>query len=747
MRSDFETDVVLTKVCIPRSGKCLFAGTEAGTVRVYPWPLPKEGAQRLFELPVHDGPVTHLCVSPDQKFLLTGSHDGSVFCFSIDRDFAQVDYKHYFNNDTTMLLKEDLNEMNTSLKTLEYKIEEVQSKSQLESHFKDNLMRDKLKDQEEKFTRDLEIQKRNFMALEAQLTKHKMQNMEDRSKQDAEHVKLTQKMESEYEHKLGVEMLRFDKLSEDMETLTQRCEEALQKQEDVLRSEIARIKSEHASVTRRLLSEKEDLQNKLAETIRMDEEVLRQVRTEYEEEIQNLKLETQQQKKEEWAEEALKEKAILENKNKTKKQKQKISELKHQMAAQETQLSRLEKKNNAKEELLRHRERTIKEMEQSLNEKEREILRLRGNNRKLDNFRYVLDDKIQELQKERGPVNAHIQKLESHIKDMYEELVKEFNDKKHLDRVMSNKMLTIESLTNEVSKLRSENREKTRTIQSMCHGLTKAIQHAQPRDTVEVVKRLYHTFVKTGRGGRAGAGGSSGPGSGESGALHDDVATVQEALRQRRHMERTTSTLKHALKSKETQLHKQTKLSLAQNSLLINECNNLRKENKTLKIDLHKSQERLKVLERAGKKKAAGTDGKSGLAPLKARGAKAAKGKGASATPYQRRQQFGSGGPAGGAPLLGAPRPDDVGAHRGMLGKRGLAHGSTKIFSENALQQAKMSTLLRQLDENTREMDMQRIEIRRLREQVKLLVQQLGPELDDSSYARAGAMAARSGRM
>ncbi len=120
-RSDFPTDgVVLTRVCIPRSGKCLFAGTEAGTVRVYPWPLPAEGAQRLLELPVHDGPVTHLRLSPDQKFLLSASSDGSVFCFSVERDFSTINYKHCFNHDTTMLLKEDLNDKRARLKALEY---------------------------------------------------------------------------------------------------------------------------------------------------------------------------------------------------------------------------------------------------------------------------------------------------------------------------------------------------------------------------------------------------------------------------------------------------------------------------------------------------------------------------------------------------------------------------------------------------------------------------------------------------
>ena len=339
------------------------------------------------------------------------------------------------------------------------------------------------------------------------------------------------------------------------------------------------------------------------------------------------------------------------------------------------------------------------------------------------------------------------------IPTRYEELVKEFNDKKHLDRVMNNKMLTIESLTNEVSKLRSENREKTRTIQSMCHGLTKAIQHAQPRDTVEVVKRLYHTFVrvdggsgsssskgaKGGKKGGAGAAGSGGHGGGGGGGgdgvgeVHDDAATVQEALRQRRHMERTTSTLKHALKMKEGQLQKQTKLGLAQNSLLINECNNLRKENKTLTARLHKSQERLKVLERAAGKKrqhhSAGGDGSNSSSTLPAgRLAPVQRGRGGSnkgggITPFQRRKQLGGGAVPSilSAGRHGPGRPENGGgaggAGMGMhnrsasFPRKGLAQGSTKMFSENALQQAKMSTLLRQLDENTREMDMQRIEI------------------------------------
>ena len=100
---------------------------------------------------------------------------------------------------------------------------------------------------------------------------------EKRSKQDAEHNKLQQKTLNEYEHKLGIEMLRFDKLSEDMETLTQRCEEALQKQEEVLRSEIDRIKKQHKQSMLQLQAQKKEVEVELKEKTRAFNEELDQV--------------------------------------------------------------------------------------------------------------------------------------------------------------------------------------------------------------------------------------------------------------------------------------------------------------------------------------------------------------------------------------------------------------------------------------------------------------------------------------
>jgi hypothetical protein len=52
------------------------------------------------------------------------------------------------------------------------------------------------------------------------------------------------------------------------------------------------------------------------------------------------------------------------------------------------------------------------------------------------------------------------------------------------------------------------------------------------------------------------------------------------------------------------------------------------------------------------------------------------------------------------------------------MSKSGVMKGSTKPFSEVAATRGKISGMMSQLDENNREIEMQKLEIRRLREQV-----------------------------
>lgn len=68
------------------------------------------------------------------------------------------------------------------------------------------------------------------------------------------------------------------------------------------------------------------------------------------------------------------------------------------------------------------------------------IVELRSTTRTLENFRFVLDHRLQQLWSERGPITAHIEGLERHITTMYEELVEEFDLKKDKEVLMEQKV-------------------------------------------------------------------------------------------------------------------------------------------------------------------------------------------------------------------------------------------------------------------------------------------------------------------
>ena len=102
------------------------------------------------------------------------------------------------------------------------------------------------------------------------------------------------------------------------------------------------------------------------------------MKEEFQEQIYELKEQYTQKLAGETKEEAKKEAEILEQRNKMKKKKQRITELKHQRDDMQRKISRLEIKNKQLREELQHQRHTIDEMKQTLSQKEREISTLRS---------------------------------------------------------------------------------------------------------------------------------------------------------------------------------------------------------------------------------------------------------------------------------------------------------------------------------------------------------------------------------
>lgn len=108
----------------------------------------------------------------------------------------------------------------------------------------------------------------------------------------------------------------------------------------------------------------------------------------------------------------------------------------------------------------------------ALGEREREIASLRAEKRQLENARFVLDNRIAELDAERAPVAEHVSRLEGQLRSMYDELVAKFNRDK--DSTLESKA-TKDRLASLIAELKRE-RLAVRTRQGHVDALLRDLQ-------------------------------------------------------------------------------------------------------------------------------------------------------------------------------------------------------------------------------------------------------------------------------
>ena len=116
--------------------------------------------------------------------------------------------------------------------------------------------------------------------------------------------------------------------------------------------------------------------------------------------------------------------------------------------------------------------------------------------RTLENFRFVLDHRLQQLSAERGPITQHIEGLEQHIRTINEEFIEEFQLKKEESMTMEKKDVRLATLTNEAKVLRHDNRTKDIYIATFRRELENVICSIGQKELELAVKQLYRKYVR-----------------------------------------------------------------------------------------------------------------------------------------------------------------------------------------------------------------------------------------------------------
>ncbi|KAF0753358.1 hypothetical protein AaE_005731 [Aphanomyces astaci] len=285
-----------------------------------------------------------------------------------------------------------------------------------------------------------------------------------------------------------MEIARYDRLSEEMETTRQQCAmliEAQDKQQKVVLENERRAANSRAKEQVELIKRvKEDLTYNHVKF----EEILSQQEEDYEFQIQKLKQEYEGQLTVERQNTAIKETQITGKNSKIDSLKKKIQELKANASARDILLSTEKAKTVKLETALANYERHFDGLQGSIDEKEKAVQGLKASNRVLESFRFVLDHRVEELQSEKSPMQKLISGLESHIHDVQEEMVDQFHQK--------DLEIKIKALTNEVNALRLITRKKESEIGAMSREFARIVLISNPKELERAVKEAYIVYVK-----------------------------------------------------------------------------------------------------------------------------------------------------------------------------------------------------------------------------------------------------------
>lgn len=459
-------------------------------------------------------------------------------------------------------------------------------------------------------------------------------------------------LENRYEHKLADQYDRYDRLCEEMEQLKQRCEGLVASERREFDKQLNSLKVEAKSKEKRLKGENKRIKDERTSDESAFKEILDQQEDEYEDELKQLITAAESELSNE-RETIMKLRTLVQTKNtKLDQLKKKLSEI---SSASKARLSLLQTEKKEKQKLLstiEHYKHNLMEREAALAEKEKVILELRNTTRTLENFRFVLDNRLQQLFAERGPITTHIEDLENHISTMYEELVGEFDNKNAVISQNDVKDKKLHHASKEISKLRADKQDKEVYIAAFKRELNNIVSaNMQGKDLEESLRLLYRKYVRgevvgdkltkasdevlqytqelvTGTSevksgahlkgrlplkehsqsisapytaGVANQPTTTGKLGAEQSFVHEVeeelIESAKEADRQKVYVERAAKNTEARLKQVREESSRQIQMRLLENSTLMFECNNLRRDVKILKNNVELLTERNRVLE------------------------------------------------------------------------------------------------------------------------------------------------------
>ncbi|XP_062412043.1 cilia- and flagella-associated protein 57 isoform X1 [Sardina pilchardus] len=566
-------EVIYTAIAMTRTGRAIFTGTSTGTIRVIKCPIPVQ--KEWTEYQGHSCAITKMTVTFDDQYLLSVSEDGCLFIWKIiDKEGRGLKRdKDVSYAEEILITKSDLEEKNQVMTELKTRVEELKMENEYQLRLKDMNYNDKIKELSEKFIHEIESLKTKNQVLKTEMEKQDMGHRELLTEANERHSKEQQDFESTSNQRLMLEyekyhelQLKCQRMQEDYEQQLQAVEQSkFQALDDLTFSYEAKLHEKELVLSQ--------CQEESQRQVREFEETKKQIEEDGDLEIQSIRLKYEKTIKEEKElSQCLKgETGIM--KKKFSSLQREIDERNLDIDRHKAELQKMQCVVRSLEKDINTHKKEIQERDETIQDKEKRIYDLKKKNQELEKFKFVLDYKIKELKKQIEPRENDIKEMREVITEMEAELDQFHKKKTQLDLTCNELKLKLKATEKEMSR----ELKRVKDVESLVHRFKTDLHHCvgfiqDPKRLKEVIRELYERYVQQ---------------SDVVDIVGVDADIQREYSRQREHLERNVASLKKKL-SKDAEVHRsENNKIMKENVSLIREINDLRRELRMVRSQLH----------------------------------------------------------------------------------------------------------------------------------------------------------------
>jgi len=216
-------DTTLGQIVLSNSAKALFAiaaePDAPAPIRCYKFPL--DGTH--FEFPCHSAPATRIRITFDDAHLFTCADDGCLYIYDV-RKKDRLSSKREKENalppaDEILVTRTFLDEKQVQLVELERQVEELSNQIEFQLRHRESYHKEEMVELEEKYTREIDQERTKYELLREEKNDMEMEYEENIKSLSELHAKQTQDLESSFQHKMMLEVGRYQKLAAEQERI------------------------------------------------------------------------------------------------------------------------------------------------------------------------------------------------------------------------------------------------------------------------------------------------------------------------------------------------------------------------------------------------------------------------------------------------------------------------------------------------------------------------------------------------